>query len=194
MMQPMQISLPNWQDMVDYGKLGARLRDVRRKRRWTLERAASLSKLSASTISRIETNQRTPSLEHLVALCSAYGVALADLLPSEMGDPRVRSKSRRTGGMTIRELSPPESMAAVVEITLKKRSGPGDPQTHAGHEWVYVVSGILALTLGSQEILMREGEAAEFDTRSPHALRAESDYVTLIAIFSEEGRRIHLRA
>ena len=34
--------------------------------------------------------------------------------------------------------------------------------------------------------------AAEFDTRLPHALDAESASVTLIAIFSEDGQHIHL--
>ena len=57
-----------------------------------------------------------------------------------------------------------------------------------------MVSGVLELTLADQTITMREGEAAEFDTRLPHAMDAESQSVTLIAIYGEEGRRIHLRA
>ena len=95
--------------------------------------------------------------------------------------------------MSSRTLSPPSSLLAVVEITVTKRATRREPQVHPGREWIYVVSGVLSLTLGGRIITMREGEAAEFDTRLPHALDAESESVTLIAIFGEEGRRIHLR-
>jgi len=67
-------------------------------------------------------------------------------------------------------------------------------QSHSGREWIYLVSGVLELTLDHEIITMREGEAAEFDTRLPHAMDAESASVTLIAIYGEEGRRVHFRA
>lgn len=179
--------------MIDYEALAARLRELRTSRRWTLERAAALAGLTPSALSRIETNRRVPSLEHLVALGAAYGVTLTDLLPPAMSDPRIRSKTKRIEGMAVRALSPPSSPLSVVEITLNKRTKRKQTQVHTGREWFYVISGTLALTLGQSEVIMREGEAAEFDTRVPHAMSAESESVTLIAIFSEEGRRIHLR-
>lgn len=190
----MQRLLPNWQNMVDYGALAARLRELRKARRWTLNRASHAAALTASTLSRIETNRRVPSIEHLVALSGAYGVSLSDLLPPSVSDPRVRSATRRVDGMVVRMLSTPGSATTVLEITLYRRARRRKPQTHAGREWLYVVSGVLALRLGETDMVLREGEAAEFDTRLPHALDAESDSLTLIAIFSEEGQHIHLRA
>jgi hypothetical protein len=47
---------------------------------------------------------------------------------------------------------------------------------------------------GDNATTIREREAAEFDTQLPYALDAESESVMLIAIYGEEGRRIHLRA
>lgn len=179
--------------MIDYQALAARLRELRVARGWTLERAATSVGLAPSTLSRIETNRRIPSLEHLVALGVAYNVPLDDLLPPALSDPRVRSKAKRVNGMVIRTLSPATSPLSVVEITITKRKTPREPQAHSGREWIYVVSGVLSLTLGGSTIAMRPGEAAEFDTRLLHALDAESDSVTVIAIYGEEGRRIHLR-
>ena len=185
--------MPKWQNVVDYQVLAARLRDLRTSRRWTLERAAAAACLTPSTLSRIETHRRIPSLEHLVALGQAYGIALGDLLPPALSDPRIRSKTRRVKGIAFRTLSPPTSPLLVVEITLAKRARRRERQVHPGREWIYVVSGVLSLTLGERIITMREGEAAEFDTRLPHALDAESESATLIAVYGEEGRRIHLR-
>jgi transcriptional regulator with XRE-family HTH domain len=179
--------------MLEYVALAARLRDLRASRGLTLERVAALTSLTSSTISRIETGKRVPSLEHLVALSNAYGVTLTDLLPTALHDPRIRSATRRVNGMAIRFLSPPQSQISVVEIALTRRGKTDEPQAHEGHEWLYVVSGVLALTLGENEILLGEGEAAEFDTILPHALRAETPSVTALAIYSEEGRRVHFR-
>ncbi|HZO93125.1 MAG TPA: cupin domain-containing protein [Candidatus Baltobacteraceae bacterium] len=180
--------------MVHYKALSARLRELRSSRRRTLERAASAAGLSASTLSRIETNARTPLLEHLVALGEVCGVALADLLPPRLSDPRVRARTRHVDGMALRLLSPTTSSRAVVEITIAKRRMRRKLQSHSGREWIYLVSGVLELTLDHEIITMREGEAAEFDTRLPHAMDAESASVTLIAIYGEEGRRVHFRA
>jgi len=41
-------------------------------------------------------------------------------------------------------------------------------RTHAGYEWLHVLSGEMRLILGEHDITMRPGEAAEFDTQLPH--------------------------
>ena len=66
---------------------------------------------------------------------------------------------------------------------------------HDGYEWLYVLTGRLRLVLGEHDITMGPGEAAEFDTRVPHLLRsAGPGPAEVLAIFSKQGKRIHLRA
>ena len=43
-----------------------------------------------------------------------------------------------------------------------------EPQTHEGYEWLYVLDGRLRVVLGELDIVLGAGEAAEFDTRTPH--------------------------
>ena len=45
-----------------------------------------------------------------------------------------------------------------------------EPQlrTHDGYDWAYVLNGTLRLVLGEQDLILKPGEAAEFDTRTPH--------------------------
>ena len=74
--------------------VGSRLRRVREQRGLTLTEAAALAGMSKSTLSRLETGQRKPSLELLLPLAQTYRVPLDDLVGApEVGDPRIRLKA-----------------------------------------------------------------------------------------------------
>ena len=65
---------------------------------------------------------------------------------------------------------------------------------HEGYEWLYVLNGRLRLVLGEHDLVLHAGEAAEFDTRTPHWFdRAGPDAVELLSLFSAQGERIHVR-
>src|ERR1700704_3807463 len=69
------------------------------------------------------------------------------------------------------------------------------PKVHEGYEWLYILSGQLQLVLGEHDLVLRAGEAAEFDTRVPHWFdRAGSERVELLMLFGPQGERIHVRA
>lgn len=114
-----------------------------------------------------------------------------------MPDPRVRRVIKRVDQVTFEQLSPDASEAQAAKITFPA-PGPAelpDPRIHDGYEWLYVLSGRLRLVLGEHDIVMGAGEAAEFDTRTPHWLRsAGPGSAEILAIFSKQGKRLHLRA
>ena len=66
---------------------------------------------------------------------------------------------------------------------------------HEGYDWLYVLSGELRIVLGEHDLLLRAGEAAEFDTRVPHWFgRAGPAPVELLSLFGPQGERMHVRA
>ena len=68
-------------------------------------------------------------------------------------------------------------------------------RAHEGHEWLYVIAGRVRLTLGHKDFSLTAGEAAELDTRIPHAVtNAGSEPAELLNIFGPQGERVHLRA
>jgi len=70
-----------------------------------------------------------------------------------------------------------------------------DLKTHEGFEWLYVISGRLRLLLGDQSLVLKPGEAAEFDTRVPHWLGAAgTEPAELLVLFGPQGERMHVRA
>jgi quercetin dioxygenase-like cupin family protein len=77
------------------------------------------------------------------------------------------------------------------------RPGRGEPEqkSHEGYEWAYVLRGRLRLLLGDRDLVLSEGEAAEFDTRVPHWFgSADAGPVELLSLFGRQGERAHLRA
>ena len=60
---------------------------------------------------------------------------------------------------------------------------------HEGYEWLYVLSGRLRLLLGDRDLVLTAGEAAEFDTRTPHAWgNAGDDPVEVLSLYGTAGR------
>jgi quercetin dioxygenase-like cupin family protein len=68
-------------------------------------------------------------------------------------------------------------------------------RTHAGYEWLYVLSGEMRLILGEHDITMQPGEVAEFDTRLPHWFGPTGDQpVEILSVHGSHGQRMHVRA
>ena len=79
----------------------------------TLTEVAEQTGISKSTLSRLETGQRRPSLELLLPLAQAYRVPIDDLVGApEVGDPRVRLKPRQVNGRTVLPLTQPGGIQA----------------------------------------------------------------------------------
>ncbi|MBZ6472699.1 helix-turn-helix domain-containing protein [Streptomyces griseocarneus] len=156
------------------------LRALRRRSGLTLEAAAALAGLSPAHLSRLETGRRTPSLPMLLALARAYGTTVSDLLGEvpEGRDPIVRAdrmEAQEAGGWTYWRAG--GSGRAMQALRLHVRQGGGQEElvrVHPGEEWLYVTSGQLRLTLGESTHLLGVGDAAHFDSLTPHRIAAAS--------------------
>ncbi len=178
--------------------VGPRLRELRRSRSWTLVQLSEATGISVSTLSRLESGQRRPTLELLLPLAAAHQVALDELVGApQTGDPRIHAKAETMGGITMLPLSRrPGGVRAYKQIFPPHWPG-GDPQqqSHEGFEWLYVLSGRLRLLLGDADLVLLPGEAAEFDTRVPHWTGNPSGRPTeVLALFGPQGERMHVRA
>lgn len=179
--------------MDELNSLGPRLRAARQERGWTLDTLAEQAGMSPSTLSRLEAGKRQASLELLLPLTRQLGLRIDDLLETPGRDPRVRRRAVERDGMIIAPLTRDASEVRAFKITYRSGAPERGLQTHVGHEWVYVLSGRLHLALGEQELVLGRGEAAEFDTLTPHRMRAEGPRdAEVISIFNAAGEHIHL--
>ncbi|MFE2938084.1 helix-turn-helix domain-containing protein [Streptomyces sp. NPDC059255] len=179
-------------------QVGPRLRRIRRERGATLGALSAATGISVSTLSRLESGHRRPSLEVLLPIARAHQVPLDELVGApEVGDPRIRSKAIVRGGRTMVPLtSRPGGLRAYKVVAENTPDHCDDEQrTHEGYEWLYVLSGRLRLRLGDHDVVMGPGEAAEFDTRVPHWFGPAGDApVEFLSLFGPQGERMHVRA
>ena len=170
-----------------------RLRSLRRSLGWSLDHVAARSHLSPSTISRIENGKRTISLDVLVPLCRALQVDLNALLDAGDGDSDVviRPLPASSPGRTTWPLSRPTSSTIAAKVRLEPDAPRGEPRTHPGHDWFFVLSGRVLLTLGERQIEVAAGEAAQFSTMMPHAFHAAGGPAELITLFDRDGQLAH---
>jgi len=178
--------------------VGPRLRALRQQRDITLTDLSAGTGISVSTLSRLESGQRRPTLELLLALARAYGVPIDELVGAPpTGDPRVHLRPVTLHGMTMIPLShnPGGVQAYKLIIPPTRRAVPDELRTHEGYEWMYVLDGRLRLLLGEQDLVLAAGEVAEFDTRVPHWFGCADEHpVEVLSLFGRQGERAHLRA
>src|SRR5438105_1882765 len=82
--------------------VGPRLKHIRQQRGCTLAALSRTTGISVSTLSRLESGQRKPSLELLLPIAHAHQVPLDELVDAPpVGDPRVRLKPIKRHGSTF---------------------------------------------------------------------------------------------
>jgi transcriptional regulator with XRE-family HTH domain len=162
--------------------VGARLRALRQQRETTLAELSAGTGISVSTLSRLESGTRRPTLELLLPLARAHGVTLDELVDAPAtGDPRIHLRPVSRPGMTM--------------LPARSRRTKPELKAHEGYEWIYVLDGRLRLVLGDHDVVLGPGEVAEFDTRVPHWFgAADEEPVEFLSLFGRQGERVHLRA
>lgn len=177
-------------------QVGARLRRLRMQRNVTLTSLAEATGISKSTLSRLESGQRRPSLELLLPLAQAYHVPLEELVGApEVGDPRIRLKPRKANGRIVVPLTRQPGGMQAWKIIIPVSNDAPEPKSHEGYEWLYVLSGRMRLIIGEHDLILAAGEVAEFDTHVPHWFGSTGEHpAEILSVFGSQGERMHVRA
>ncbi|MEU5111957.1 XRE family transcriptional regulator [Streptomyces longwoodensis] len=177
-------------------EVGPRLRRIRKERGATLAGLSEATGISVSTLSRLESGLRKPSLELLLPIARAHEVALDELVGApSVRDPRVRAEPVVRHGRTHWPLTRQPGGLQAFKVLEPQRELDPEPRSHEGYEWLYVLSGRLRLVLGEHDVVLSAGEAAEFDTRVPHWFGSTGEGpVEFLSLFGPQGERMHVRA
>ena len=178
------------------GAVGPRLRAIRKRRGVTITDVAATTGISASTLSRLESGGRRPSLELLLPIAVALQVPVDELIGTlRVDDPRVHTNPRRVDGRTVLPLTRRPGPLQAFKLTIPATQHEPRLVTHDGYEWLYVLSGHLRLRLSDHDLTLGPGEAAEFDTRVPHWFGSVGrGPVEILSLFGRQGERMHVRA
>jgi transcriptional regulator with XRE-family HTH domain len=163
---------------VSSGRLGERVRALRRERGWTLELLAERSGVSRAMISKLERGEKNPTLVVAARVAEGLGVSLSQLVGIEARrEIVVVPKERRMvmrdpeTGFERQLLSP--SFGGELEFIRNvvpegSTSGEFPPHRRGVEEYVVVEKGRLRAILGSEEHVLEEGDAAYFEADVAH--------------------------
>ncbi|MFE2107603.1 helix-turn-helix domain-containing protein [Kitasatospora sp. NPDC059463] len=181
--------------------MGPRLRAARERRGATLAAVGRATGISTSTLSRIETGRRSPTLDVLLRLSEEYGASLDELAgrtPTPAAEPQVRAPLSFGDAKAVLPLTRYVGGLHVHKHVLPALDGPATrPRqvSHDGYEWLCVLYGRLWLALAGQDLVLTPGEVAEFDTRTPHgtANAGPGGPVEYLVVFGPQGERLRSR-
>ncbi len=166
-------------EAVSAGRLGERVRELRRGRGLTREELAERSGVSRAMISKLERGEKNPTLVVAAKLAEGLGVTLSRLAGMEerrevVVVPRERRMVMRDPETGFeRQLLSPNFVGLGVEFIRNKipegsTSGEFPPHRRGVEEHIVVERGSLKAILGCEEYLLREGDALYFEADVPH--------------------------
>jgi len=166
-------------DAVSAGRLGARVRDLRRGRGLTLEELAERSGVSRAMISKLERGEKNPTLVVAAKLAEGFGVTLSQLVGMEerrevvvvTRDRRMVMRDPETG--FERQLLSPSFGGRGIEfirniIPEGSTSGEFPPHRRGVEEYIVVEKGCLEAVIGGEKHLLEEGDAVYFEADVTH--------------------------
>jgi transcriptional regulator with XRE-family HTH domain len=174
--------------------LGARVRELRKARDWTLEQAASQAGLARSTLSKIENGQMSPTYEALKKLAVGLEISVPQLFtPPAKGQINGRMAVTKSGDGTAQATVTYEH-ELLAETLTKKQMLPYRARVrartmdefdgwvrHDGEEFLYVLTGVVRLfTEFYEPVEMRRGDSAYYDATMGHNVVSVSDEDALI--------------
>lgn len=197
----------------DYPEIGDRLRARRNELGLSLRDLAERLGVTASLISQIERGLANPSVSTLYALVAELGLSLDELLFTDRrggadapalatagvsAGPVQRASDRQrirlaSGVLWERLTTTSEPGVEFLAVTYEvggASSAEDAYQRHSGHEWGYVLSGRLRVTIGFREYILEPGDSVSLDSTTPHRLENAGD-VPVHAIWFVLGRDDH---
>lgn len=166
-------------------KIGSKLRELRRRRDLGVRELAIRSGVSHSTISLMERDKMSPSIDTLGAVLDALGTTLtgffSDLQSSLPYTPfysaadLVEIGKIETISYRVIGLDHPNRQLLMLQERYAKGADSGEEFTHAAQEAGMVISGAVEVTVGDQKKVLRAGDGYYFDSRLPHRFRNVHD-------------------
>src|SRR5258706_4504909 len=181
--------------------LCGRVRELRKRRGWTLDQLSAACGVSRSMLSEIERGNANPTLAVAFRIAGAFSMSLGDLVDVPAAAARkidvIRADDRayhyRTDNkIRIRTLSPLrlEKSVEYYELTLR----PGGALTSSPHfegarELLTVQQGAVRVTSDGETTDLARGDSAHYPADVPHAIKntsAQDAVVFLVVTYSRD--------
>jgi transcriptional regulator with XRE-family HTH domain len=166
--------------------IGEKIRSLRLRKSMGLVELGKHTGLSAALLSKLERGKLFPTLPTLLRIALVFSVGL-DYFFTDERKRRVVALARKSDRLRFPErpgqehvpyffesLDYPATQRKISTFLADFQSVPPEkvkPHMHPGHELLYMFHGEIALTIGSTEYQLHEGDSIYFDSAVLHSYR-----------------------
>ncbi|MFC3615626.1 helix-turn-helix domain-containing protein [Lutimaribacter marinistellae] len=163
--------------------LGARVREIRKARKWTLKEVAERTGLAISTISKMERGEISLTYDRFMRLAQGLGLDVGELFDAEAegfahgtvavtreGDAPVHRSATYDYDMLASDVTGKHMVPMLGHIKAHSFSIFEDYISHPGEEFIYVLEGEVTVYLkGRDAVTLKKGDSIYFDSALGHA-------------------------
>jgi len=158
------------------GAIAAHLRQLRARRGLSLAQVAESVGISVGFLSALERSQMRGSVGTLRKLARFYKTNILDFFDANGASSRqVRPSERKVleagKGVNMELLAWGNTVMEPHLFRVAPEAGSGDPYTHEGEEFIFVLRGELEITLDGEEFRLKPGDSFYFESATPHRWR-----------------------
>lgn len=155
------------------GAVGARLRQLRRKKGASLATVAKAAGISVGFLSALERSQMSASIATLRKLARYYKTNILDFHDTGGSNKYlVRPDDRKVleagPGVRMELLAWGNSVMEPHLFRIAPNAGSGESYTHVGEEFLYILKGELQIFLRGEEYRLKVGDSFYFESAAPH--------------------------
>jgi transcriptional regulator with XRE-family HTH domain len=187
-----EISMPEY-------NIGAKIKELRRAKKLTLQDVANETGFSTALISQIENNKISPPIATLSKIAHFFDVRIGHFFSDfeeeslfevlKAGNrtilPKVVSRDGSVHGYFYESLSVRKKNKKMDPflLTLNEKVTNTDTYSHNGEEFLFVLKGRAELLLDGQRIVLDEGDSVYFDANLKHRLLSKDcEEVKVLAV------------
>lgn len=163
-----------------------KMQKLRKKKKITLEELSQKTGLPVSFLSEIEKGKISPTVSHILQISRALSVDSGSFLSEEEREKkRIKSFMKRCESYSYRVLTPGAEkmhMKAFLVTIEPKQEHKMVEYRHEGEEFIYVLEGILEITVGKNKKILKKGESIHFDSSITHRLKNLSSQNTELIV------------
>lgn len=162
-------------------RIGLHIKQLRNRRKLTVRELAARSGISHATISLIERERTSPSIDTLSAMLDALGTTLVGFFgdlpqsvpysPFYSNQELVEIGAADTVSYRMLGINHPNRQLLMLRETYQLDADTGVAFSHTAQEAGFVLCGELELTVGAASRVLREGDGYYFDSQLPHRFR-----------------------
>ena len=162
-------------------QIGLHLKELRSRRKLTVRELAQRSGVSHATISLIERDRTSPSVDTLSAMLDALGTTLVGFFddlqqsvpysPFYAEDDLVEIGNSDTVSYRMLGINHPNRHLLMLHEVYEVGADTGEAFSHRAQEAGFVLRGEVEVTVGEVSKVLRPGEGYYFDSQLPHRFR-----------------------